>query len=700
MSDDGLDPSDGLEGDVELNEEDEEVAAALPDPEWEERLSKALEENIDYATLHELCQGHVHHIPASKRLDVWKVALGVSRKPDAMANWDGLLDCADREAISQHCSTQAETLDVSDEERKAVAADMQAVLTFFCKSRNARFRPDNGWAELLLPIAAQRPSRGDMYNLLYALTHKYIPRECRRDGRPFHLFRLLLLYHDPELCTFLDTRRVVADLYLQKWLRSLFVATCPLNVVLPLWDIYLLEADPFLVFFLGLVMLINAKEGLMEGTEATSTRAGLVEMISTFPGQLGRDDIDDFCALAQHYAERTPQSFRMDYHAPLFGPGKPTAMHGPLSQALCLPVGLTELLQSVRRSQDADDDSVGYFLVDCRPVEQFNSGHLLGAHHLNAELMLQNMTAFQELVTALVDEHAQQSDGSEHWCFICSGREREDQYANMVVAHFLQRNTAYVSIAQGGYIRIARDLSERARGLLKCRGDGEPQILVGADEDDGEAATSPVSTPTQSGSRVGSFMGRMVGAVRDRTADVRGRITQYMTAEGEEAPPERHVSNLDRPGRPYRDTEPVFSIDGDDEADEYASRTSESETEVAARRPTINVSTFCQRPEVTHAFKCSEMKPDGYMVPAILVITNRQLHVLRELPDRAGWAQLYSQHALTSIVKITSKKKYPELITLRFGTTEKILSSRRFLIPKAQNACKALKVAILKCLDA
>ena len=39
----------------------------------------------------------------------------------------------------------------------------------------------------------------------------------------------------------------------------------------------------------------------------------------------------------------------------------------------------------------------------------------------------------------------------EHLCFMGSGREEEDQYVNMVVAHFLQRNSLYVSVAKDGY---------------------------------------------------------------------------------------------------------------------------------------------------------------------------------------------------------------------------------------------------------
>ena len=42
-------------------------------------------------------------------------------------------------------------------------------------------------------------------------------RDCKADGRPFHLFRLLVLYHDPELCSFLDTKKLAPEVYLQQW---------------------------------------------------------------------------------------------------------------------------------------------------------------------------------------------------------------------------------------------------------------------------------------------------------------------------------------------------------------------------------------------------------------------------------------------------------------------------------------------------
>ena len=46
-------------------------------------------------------------------------------------------------------------------------------------------------------------------------------RECHNEGKPFHLFRLLLQYHDPELCSFLDSMKLFPDQYAQKWVSFL-----------------------------------------------------------------------------------------------------------------------------------------------------------------------------------------------------------------------------------------------------------------------------------------------------------------------------------------------------------------------------------------------------------------------------------------------------------------------------------------------
>lgn len=48
-------------------------------------------------------------------------------------------------------------------------------------------------------------------------------RDCVPNGRPFHLYRLLLQYHEPELCSFLDTKKITPDSYAINWV---FVSVC------------------------------------------------------------------------------------------------------------------------------------------------------------------------------------------------------------------------------------------------------------------------------------------------------------------------------------------------------------------------------------------------------------------------------------------------------------------------------------------
>jgi TBC1 domain family member 23 len=80
--------------------------------------------------------------------------------------------------------------------------------------------------------------------------------------------------------------------------------------------------------------------------------------------------------------------------------------------------------------------------------------------------MLQSPSEFMTAVQALLATQEQALTNSaaaagEHLCFVGSGREDEDQYVHMVVAHFLQRHSQYVSIVSGGYagMHVSRQIS-------------------------------------------------------------------------------------------------------------------------------------------------------------------------------------------------------------------------------------------------
>jgi len=68
--------------------------------------------------------------------------------------------------------------------------------------------------------------------------------------------------------------------------------------------------------------------------------------------------------------------------------GRGALESGSLSQALCLPVSAYELVESATEV-DMDDgvERVRFFLVDCRPAEQYNAGHLSTAFHLDSNLV-------------------------------------------------------------------------------------------------------------------------------------------------------------------------------------------------------------------------------------------------------------------------------------------------------------------------
>lgn len=147
-------------------------------------------------------------------------------------------------------------LEVSEGERADMVSDVESVITFYCKSRNISFTPELSWPHLLKPLLGLQLPRSDLYNCFYAFMNKYIPRsewafsqfslqssalnltgalcvcfrDCMANGRPFHLYRLLLQYHEPELCSFLDTKKITPDSYAINWVRvsgfkcSLFVS--------------------------------------------------------------------------------------------------------------------------------------------------------------------------------------------------------------------------------------------------------------------------------------------------------------------------------------------------------------------------------------------------------------------------------------------------------------------------------------------
>lgn len=119
-------------------------------------------------------------------------------------------------------------------------------------------------------------------------------------------------------------------------------------------------------------------------------KESIINAIIAMPCALEAEDVTDFCALAQYYAMKTPSSFKHDLYPVMFGDEDEKW----ISHALCLPVSAQELIEnSIEDPSNSNGtvETVRFFLVDCRPVEQYNAGHLPTAFHLDCNLVSINI---------------------------------------------------------------------------------------------------------------------------------------------------------------------------------------------------------------------------------------------------------------------------------------------------------------------
>uniref|UniRef100_A0A182J8W0 Rhodanese domain-containing protein n=1 Tax=Anopheles atroparvus TaxID=41427 RepID=A0A182J8W0_ANOAO len=140
-----------------------------------------------------------------------------------------------------------------------------------------------------------------------------------------------------------------------------------------MWDLYFQQSDPFLVFFISLIVIVNQRDQilLMKGS---SSKEELVSFLVNMPFNIEVDDVLDFCSLTQYFSVKTPASFKRDLLQGLFGAQSGTTEGSVISQARCLPVPVNELNENAS-IQNPHPEAVRFFLVDCRPAEQYNSGH-------------------------------------------------------------------------------------------------------------------------------------------------------------------------------------------------------------------------------------------------------------------------------------------------------------------------------------
>lgn len=640
-------------------------------------------------------------IPESLRPDVWLLCLNCQDAGNQLLLFDEIFDLTNQNELRDDVKKFVKILGNDDDDKLSVISDIESIITFYCKSKSINYTSNNGWIEILLPLLSLKLPRSDTYNLFEKILKLYVPKGCTKNGVPFHILRLVLQYHDPELCSFLDTKRITPEQYCLPWLRSLFAGTCSLEVVLFMWDLYFQRSDQFFIFFLCLIMIINAREQLLQMKNEDKTT--IIQTLISMPADLEANDVSDFCSLAHYYSLKTPVSFREDVLEVLFSESGLEINSKLYSQALCLPVAVHELIESA--TVDASDvDNVKFFLVDCRPSEQYNAGHLSTAFHLDCNLMLQEPNAFNTAVQGLLNAQRQAlAAGSlaagEHLCFVGSGRTEEDSYAHMVVASFLKRNTKHVSMLDGGFVAIHDYFGPH---MTDCLEEHNPSIcLVCAPNNNNNGSELPPNTVRDNTPAIQLFS-KLSSAMRAKSQEVKGKLIEYIVNPNSTVNNgEWHVSAGDRKEHRYRNVPPVFSIN--DEDDDGRSDIRRDVTDSDSLEEIVELTTFLRDHNVVDSFACQEVLLNGYMHDSHLIVTETHLVVLRDIPNKKGAAKVLSRRPLSTIVKITAKKRHPELITFKYGIPDGdnllIKDMDRFLIPNASVATKVVSNQIVQQLD-
>ncbi|RLN98785.1 hypothetical protein BBJ28_00002968 [Nothophytophthora sp. Chile5] len=411
-------------------------------------------------------------VPSELRSRVWKELLGVARSERLCLDQSILRveeDLANQRVISADASrTRGNELRFQQPETVELVTKL---LTYYCKCRSIRYK--QGMNEVLAPFLLLTEEREDsdepvplaegvVFQCFYALIDRFLPhvfadREFRSLQCSFQLYRLLMLYHDPELCHFLDQHDMTPELYVTPWFMTLFARSLPPEFVFYLWDFFLLEEDPFLLHFVAYALVAAHRDRIFQADIAM-----LPQVLSSLTFAT-RDELEQACSSALALSDATPRSFKRDLysvcyggfsdamapfleqlyacsslqvypdelvrnlldrlaskakekHAPVLAPAAPvvqqlTSVEDALNPLLSPKSDGATHVFSLEHEEDDETAALSFIVLDCRPVEQFHECHLSLSYHVDPDIV-----ARPDALDALMKGFARMKGC--HFCFV------------------------------------------------------------------------------------------------------------------------------------------------------------------------------------------------------------------------------------------------------------------------------------------
>jgi len=575
-------------------------------------------------------------LPQSLRTDVWSHCLDVTGRKSKLEKFDDVYDHPDQALIRQASEKLTDL---------QVMSDVESILTVYLKSTGEKF--NKKYVDLLTPITRLSLTRNEKYTVFQTIVERFVPIAVdEQNSSIYHISRLLLLYHDPQLCNHIDSLKLNFADFSQSWFSCLMAGDLSPEISEQLWDLYIVNSDAWLILFMVITMLVNCRDHILE---ITSDREELLARLKRLPSQIEADDVPDLVTLAQVWSARTPSSFKARYFETVFSQVDPDR-ESEVKSRLCLPVSSQEVVSSELVNSQ-------FFIVDCRPADQYNTTHLSSAFHLDCGLMLQDPAQFSTACSALLGFHQTAVVGGqgEHLVFLGEGGPGEvEDNMTMAVSRFLQQHTKFISILEGGYSSLhSSDTKLESKSV------------------EGGFASAESSEPGK--------LGLLRGNLKNKSESIKSSLLNYIYN-----PPQQHVSHTKKSGKTYKGTGDVFCLE---EEEEDGVRSLE---EVVKSVDTI------------HLAECQRVSETGQLTGCWLLVTPTHLTTLVGA-GRGDNVLPSASHHLSTIVKITSKKRQPEIITFKYGTSNKdevtVFDMDRFFIPTAGKVTNVVKTQIEKLKD-
>jgi uracil phosphoribosyltransferase/rhodanese-related sulfurtransferase len=399
-------------------------------------------------------------VPRNLRSLIWGVMLGIKRKSRTHEQLP-------EEILSPLFNQRTIALDVERTRPTVppfkdpeVRKSMELVLTEYCRRRHISYI--QGMNYVLSPFYLLELADSDeIYIYFDAFVRIFLPNtftdtEFGALQCIFRLFKLLLQYHDPELSSFLDQHNTPPELYATPWFVTMWAQKCEIDTLLHLWDELLLDLNPMFHYFVSLELVRYRKENIMKC--CVDELPGVMSSI-TIPN---KNQMKMLFFEARKTRLSTPNSFHeLFYKCITQKVVVDGALYTELLDLQALAIEPKELIEQFyddkmdnkegssenRRRRSRKLSKIKHFVIDCRPIEQYEAGHLPYAFHLDPALNSESLKVKMDSILTMKGFA---------FCLFFDGVPSKltniDNSSHLNI--FLNKRIKSVSVCRGGYYAI------------------------------------------------------------------------------------------------------------------------------------------------------------------------------------------------------------------------------------------------------